>query len=69
MISKKFAKTVVEHWVSSGKPYVTKRFYYYGEYVRVNGWIEVRRVCPTEDPDFAELVAVYRMGKGWIICG
>lgn len=69
MISKKFAMTVVEHWVETGSAYVTKKHYYYGKYDRVNGWIEVRRVCPTEDKDFAALVAVYRMGKGWIICG
>lgn len=69
MITKKFAKKVVSHWVETGESYLTKDFYYYGEYNRVNGWIEVRRVCPTDDPDFAALVAVYRMGKGWLICG
>lgn len=69
MITKKFAQKVVEHWVETGESYVTKHCYYYGVYNRVYGWIEVRRVSLIDDPDFAALVAVYRMAKGWIICG
>lgn len=75
MISKEFAKKVVNNQARGEKCTRTKSgnvyYAYYAGFdtgdARLPG-VYVYRL-DKEDPDYSVLVAVYRLGTGWIICG
>ena len=74
MISKKFAQRVATNSVRGIKTRTKSGNEYFAEYAgfkagdaRLPG-IYMYRV-DREDPEYNVLVAVYRLGTGWIICG
>lgn len=74
MISKEFAMKVVNNHAKGKQTETRSGNVYYAEYLDLGKWVDgesavvVRRV-DKEDPEYAPIVACYRIGSGWYICG